>query len=85
MKSVLSGLRGGACGSSCGRLPNADCPNASLVLVGLGRRTASSSRGISVKSHRGLGDINFFHAWICVEGDLAGTEDLPIHSWPEAS
>ena len=71
MKPVLAGLCGEDCGSSCGRLPNADCPNASRVLVQLGRRTASSSRGISLKSHRGLDDINFSHASICVEGDVA--------------
>ena len=85
MKSVIPGLSGEDCGSSCWRLPNADSPNASWVLVRLCRRTASSVRGVSVKSHRRRDDLNFLNASICVEGDLACTEDLPIHTWPKAS
>jgi|ETNmetMinimDraft_19_1059907.scaffolds.fasta_scaffold233829_2 hypothetical protein len=85
MKSVIPGLSREDCGSSCWRLPNADSPNASWVLVRLRHRTASSVRGVSVKSHRRRDDLNFLNASICVEGDLACTEDLPIHTWPKAS
>ena len=85
VKSVTPGLRCEDRGSSCWRLPNAQCPNASRVLVWLRSRTASSVGGVSVKSHRWLDDLNFFYASICVEGDVAGAENLPIHTWPKTS